>query len=152
MANLRASIERLQIRAHHEEVIYVALAAAAAIVAMPLLAYQRMDLDTRCTVHGELILYKEANFNGETAMIDNARPPSTPIGISVRSRVFPGDRWQICARPRFRDPCIILTRNVPDATMIGIEGQIGSARLAPETPPATPRRGALRAEASLRGA
>ena len=57
---------------------------------------------------------------------------------NIRSlSVHPGDRWQICARPRFRDPCIILTRNVPDATMIGIEGQIGSARPAPE-PTAAP--------------
>ena len=119
--------------------IYVALAAAASVVAMPLLAYQRMNLNTP-QVHGELILYKEANFNGETATIDNALT-TVHTDWNIRSlRVFPGDRWQICARPRFRDPCIILTRNVPDATMIGIEGQIGSARLAPE-PAAAPASG-----------
>ena len=118
--------------------IYLALAAAGSVVAMPLFAYQRMNLNTP-HVHGELILYKEANFNGETATIDNALT-SVHTDWNIRSlKVFPGDRWQICARPRFREPCIILTRSVADATMIGIEGQIGSARPAPETPPAQPQ-------------
>jgi hypothetical protein len=121
--------------------IYLALAAAASLTAMPLLAYQRTSMDARPQVHGELILYKEANFNGERAVIDNAMS-TVHTEWNIRSlSVFAGDRWQICARPRFRDPCIILTRSVGDATMIGIEGQIGSARLAPETPPATPAAG-----------
>ncbi len=116
--------------------IYLALAAAGSVAAMPLLAEQRTAMDARPQVHGELILYKETNFNGERAIIDNAMT-TVRTQWNIRSlSVFPGDRWQICARPRFRDPCIILTRNVADATMIGIEGQIGSARLAPETPPA----------------
>jgi hypothetical protein len=120
---------------------YVALAAAGCVTAMPLFAYQHMADDARPQAHGELILYKEANFNGEAAVIDNALT-TVHTDWNIRSlKVFPGDRWQICARPRFHDPCIILTRNVPDATMIGIEGQIGSARLAPETPPATPAAG-----------
>ena len=120
--------------------IYLAVVAAGSVVAMPLLAEQRMNQNTP-QVHGELILYKEQNFNGETATIDNAMT-TVRTQWNIRSlSVFPGDRWQICARPRFREPCIILTRSVGDATMIGIEGQIGSARLAPETPPATPAAG-----------
>jgi hypothetical protein len=118
--------------------IHLAIAAGCTVVAMPLFAYQRMNQNTP-QVHGELILYKQANFNGETATIDNAMT-TVRTQWNIRSlSVFPGDRWQICARPRFREPCIILTRSVADATMIGIEGQIGSARQAPETPPATPQ-------------
>ena len=110
--------------------IYLALAAAGSVVAMPLLAEQRMNQNTP-QVHGELILYKEPNFNGETATIDNAMT-TVRTQWNIRSlSVFPGDRWQICARPRFRGDCIILDRNVPDATMIGVTGQIGSARPAP---------------------
>ena len=53
---------------------------------------------------------------------------------NIRSvSIHPGDRWQICARPRFREPCIVLDRSVHDATLIGVEGQIGSARPAPES-------------------
>ena len=79
--------------------IYLAVAAAGSVVAMPLFAEQRMNQNTP-QVHGELILYKELNFNGETATIDNAMT-SVHTDWNIRSiKVFPGDRWQICARAR----------------------------------------------------
>jgi hypothetical protein len=118
--------------------VIFALAGVAGIAAMPLLAQPGAPgVDTKMhSVHGELVLYKEANYNGEQ-MIVNEASSTVHTDWNIRSlSVHPGDRWQICARPRFHDPCIILTRNVPDATMIGIEGQIGSARPAPETPAA----------------
>jgi hypothetical protein len=115
-----------------------ALTGVAGIAAMPLLAQptgQGVDAKMH-SVHGELILYKEPNFNGEQMIVNEANS-TVHTEWNIRSlSLHPGDRWQICARPRFRDPCIILSRNVPDATMIGVEGQIGSARPAPETPPA----------------
>ena len=120
--------------------IYFALAATAGLAAMPLLAQGggRGGVDTKMhSVHGELVLYKEGNYNGEQHVIDESSS-TVHTDWNIRSlSVHPGDRWQICARPRFRDPCIILSRNVPDATVIGIQGQIGSARPAPE-PAAAP--------------
>lgn len=117
----------------------LALAAAGCVAAMPLLAQQggqQNGVSTKMhSVHGELILYKETNFNGEQEVVDEARSV-VHTDWNIRSiSLHPGDSWQICARPRFRD-CIILNRNVPDATMIGITGQIGSARPAPATPAA----------------
>ena len=120
--------------------IYFALAAVAGVAAMPLLAQPpQQGVDARMhSVHGELVLYKDANFNGEQMIVNEANT-AVHTDWNIRSlSVHPGDRWQICARPRFHDPCIILTRNVPDASMIGITGQIGSARPAPETPAAAP--------------
>jgi hypothetical protein len=118
--------------------IYLALAAAGCVAGMPLLA-QSGGQGTAAkmhSVHGELILYKEANFNGEQHIVDESAT-TVHTDWNIRSlSLHPGDRWQICARPRFREPCIILTRNVADATMIGVEGQIGSARPAPEATPA----------------
>jgi len=119
--------------------IYFALAAGAGLAAMPLLAQPaQQGVDARMhSVHGELVLYKDANYNGEQHIVNEASS-TVHTDWNIRSlSVHPGDRWQICARPRFHDPCIILSRNVPDATMIGIEGQIGSARPAPE-PAAAP--------------
>lgn len=117
---------------------FVAFAAAAVVAAVPLLAAQgqtsgKASVDSKMhSVHGELILYKETNFNGEQHIIRNASS-TVHTDWNIRSlSLHPGDRWQICARPRFRGACIILTRNVPDATVIGIESQIGSARPAPE--------------------
>ena len=82
------------------------------------------------TVHGELKLYEMTSYNGDWHTVDG---PSSVVRTdwNIRSLlVHPGDRWQICARPRFRDPCIVLDRSVHDASMIGVDGQIGSARLA----------------------
>ena len=122
--------------------VIFALTGGAGIAAMPLLAQpggQSVDAKMH-SVHGELVLYKEANYNGEQHIVNEAAS-TVHTDWNIRSlSVHPGDRWQICARPRFRDPCIILSRNVPDATMIGIEGQIGSARPAPE-PAAAPAQG-----------
>jgi hypothetical protein len=87
------------------------------------------------TEHTWLTLYKDTNYNGEDQTFET---PSSTIHTDwpIRSlAIHPGDRWQICARPRFRD-CIVLDRSVPDAHMVGIENQIGSARLAPDAPAA----------------
>ena len=108
----------------------------AAVVAMPAMAMQQgqtTQSDRRPhTVRGELTLYEMTNYNGDNYVVDG---PSSRVETdwNIRSlSVHPGDRWQICARPRFRDPCIVLDRSVHDATLIGVEGQIGSARLAPD--------------------
>jgi hypothetical protein len=86
-------------------------------------------------VPGELTLYEMTNYNGDSWVLDTASP-TVHTDWNVRSlAIHPGDSWQICARSRFRSPCIILNRSVHDATLIGVEGQIGSARLAPATAP-----------------
>lgn len=115
-------------------------AAAAALAAMPLLAAEQAQTKTKSqpgtphTVAGEMTLYQDANYNGEDWVIDSTSS-TVHTDWNIRSiAVHPGDRWQICARSRFRDPCIVLDRSVPDASMIGVEGQIGSARPAPATP------------------
>jgi len=114
-------------------------AALAVLLAMPLAAQQRGQgksgkAGTPHTVTGEMMLYQDTNYNGEAEVVDGTRS-TVRTDWNIRSiAVHPGDRWQICARPRFRDPCIVLDRSVHDASLIGVEGQIGSARPAPETP------------------
>ena len=84
------------------------------------------------TIRGQLTLFQMTNYNGQTWVLDSSSP-QVRTDWNIRSlSIHPGDRWQICARARFRDPCIILDRSVHDATLIGVEGQIGSARPAPE--------------------
>jgi hypothetical protein len=89
------------------------------------------------TVHTELMLFHDANYNGEAETVET---PSSRVHTDwpIRSiAVHPGDSWQICARPRFRQ-CITLNRSVPDASLIGVDNQIGSARLAPAAPASAP--------------
>ena len=109
--------------------------ALAGFAAVPSLAIQQDDsrqsgARVPHTVRGELLLFRDTNYNGTQRVVDD---PSSRVQTDwpIRSlAVHPGDRWQICARPRFRDPCIVLDRSVHDATLIGVDDQIGSARLA----------------------
>ena len=125
--------------------IMIAALGAAAVASMPALAMQQNDAKqpakakqaTRAaphTVHGEMMLYQDTNYNGDSYAVDG---PSSTVRTdwNIRSlTIHPGDRWQICARSRFRDPCIVLDRSVHDATLIGVEGQIGSARMVDDIP------------------
>ena len=113
------------------------LLSAVALAAVPALAAQQAEPQRKAppspqTRAGELTLYEMANYNGATWSIDSASS-RVRTDWNIRSlAIHPGDRWQICARPRFQSPCIVLDRSVHDATLIGVEGQIGSARPAPE--------------------
>jgi hypothetical protein len=113
-------------------ILIIALAAAAGAPALALQDQHAVGVPQ--TFHTKLNLYRETNYNGELWTVET---PSSTVHTdwNIRSiAVHPGDRWQICARARYRDPCIVLDRSVPDATMIGVEGQIGSARLVTEEP------------------
>jgi hypothetical protein len=110
--------------------------ALAGLAAMPALAAieqgQTKQVAMPRTVAGRMTLFEMVNYSGDTVEIDQPRT-TVHTDWNIRSlTIHPGDRWEICARPRFRD-CIILDRSVPDASAIGIQGQIGSARLAPTT-------------------
>lgn len=116
--------------------ILTVAAAVAALAAMPVLAAQQAEKHkigaAPHTVRGTLVLYQDKNYNGAQKAVES---PGSRVVTSwdIRSlAMHPDDRWQICARPRFREPCIILDRSVHDASLIGVEGQIGSARIAPQ--------------------
>ncbi len=112
----------------------ILILALAGIAAVPALATQQDNAKQKGptvprTVHSELMLYQMTNYNGASFTVED---PSSTVRTNWNIRsiaVHPGDRWQICGRPRFRDPCIVLDRSVNDATLIGIDDQIGSARL-----------------------
>ncbi len=119
----------------------IALVALAAATATGAAAQQEQRVPTPQTFHTRLNLYRATNYNGDLWEVES---PSSRVHTDwpIRSiAVHPGDRWQICARTRYRDPCIILDRSVPDATMIGVENQIGSARLVEGDGPAEEARG-----------
>lgn len=82
------------------------------------------------TLRGRLTLFQMPSYDGSTWVTAGASR-TVKTDWPIRSlTVHPGDRWQICARTSFRD-CIVIDRSVPDASVIGIVNQIGSARPAP---------------------
>jgi hypothetical protein len=79
---------------------------------------------------GQLILYQDTRFAGDYYIIDEPRL-RVSTDWNIRSiAIHPGEKWQICAKPRFAEPCITLDQSLADASTVGINGQIGSARLA----------------------
>ncbi len=115
----------------------------AAVAAMPALAMQQDAAQPASPAKGGvaapsrphmLMLFENTNYGGDSVEVEEARP-SVRTMWNIRSvSVHPGEAWQICARSRYRDPCIVLNRSVHDATLIGIEGQVGSIRPASEVP------------------
>lgn len=111
-------------------------ALAAAALAVPAAAMQNPAPAQRTTgpvtVSGRLTFYDQTNYNGNDYAVDDAVSRFS-WDQNIRSiAIHPGDRWQICARPRFAE-CIVLDRSVADAEMIGIPAgnTIGSVRRAP---------------------
>ena len=111
-------------------------ALAAATLAVPAFAMQAPTAaPARAApnvVAGRLMIYNQTNYNGEEYEVDAAKRMFEwdyhPRSIAIH----PGDRWQICARPRFAE-CIVLDRSIPDTTLIGIPAgsDFGSVRPAP---------------------
>jgi len=105
------------------------------MAAVPALAMQSGPTVKQSSARSnELVFYENVNFGGDSYEIDEARARvSTPWNIRSIG-IHPGDSWQICAQSRFREPCIVLSRSVHDAAIVGIEGQVGSVRPASEVP------------------
>ncbi len=77
---------------------------------------------------GELVLFKQQNYDGARYQIDQDTT-SVSLEWNIGSiGIHEGDKWEICAKSRFREPCMMLTDSVPVAADIGIMGGIGSAR------------------------
>jgi hypothetical protein len=77
---------------------------------------------------GELVLHRDLRYAGEDYVI--TRDMSlVELDWNIKSiSVYPGDSWEICAKPKWRAPCMTLTSSIEDAKTVGIEGGIGSAR------------------------
>jgi hypothetical protein len=103
--------------------------AAAAVMAVTLIAAPALAKEKARTgaQTGELILYQQPGFAGDYYSVDTNRT-TIQTDWNIRSiAIKDGEKWQICAKPRFRD-CIDLTQSVTDASAIGVTGQIGSIR------------------------
>jgi hypothetical protein len=83
---------------------------------------------------GQMILYEAPNYNGEYLKLDKDGV-AIQTDWNVRSiAIYPGDKWQICNRVRFQGACLTLTESVPDASKIGVNGQVPSARQVVDKP------------------
>jgi hypothetical protein len=81
---------------------------------------------------GKLIVYQLKDFQGDYYEVATERTSMPTLDWNIHSiGINPGEKWQVCAKPRFREPCMVLSDSVTDASTVGIMGGIGSARPAP---------------------
>ena len=104
------------------------IAIAAAAVAVPAAAAVQRDVTSD---PGTLTFYQLKNYSGEDFEIDSPRRQLRLGWVAYSIAVPPGERWQICNKPQFREPCVVIDRSVPDTNAIGAAGEIASARPMP---------------------
>lgn len=84
---------------------------------------------------GVIVLYNGQKFTGSYAEYNKLRTQMElefPIGSIA---VFPGEAWEICENPRFKEPCRTVTANETDLGAI-VVGSLRKAKVAPPAPPA----------------
>jgi hypothetical protein len=68
-----------------------------------------------------LRLYKGQKFTGESYTVDRARP-SLQLDMPVGSiAIFPGEKWEVCEKPRFRGSCNIIDADMTDLGAAAIQ-------------------------------
>jgi hypothetical protein len=101
----------------------VGAAVAAALCVVPAIAKEKKGLDVSA---GTIVFYEGPSYTGQAQDFDSRRT-SVDLGFNIKSiALHEGEKWRICAKPRLREPCLVLTQSVPDAGALGIYGGIGS--------------------------
>jgi hypothetical protein len=77
---------------------------------------------------GELILFEHPDYAGDDYTTTQSQPLIETDWNVGSIAVYPGEKWQICNKPRYGGDCITVTENVPNAAAIGIMGKVPSAR------------------------
>lgn len=66
-------------------------------------------------------LYKGQKFTGESYTVDRARP-SLQLEMPVGSiAIFPGEKWEVCEKPRFKGSCNIIDSDMTDLGAAAIQ-------------------------------
>ena len=112
----------------------VATIALALALSAPAAAMQRTSA-RGMSEPGRLIMYERKNYGGDSVTIDEERRILNILWSVNSVAIHPGDRWQLCNRGRFQEPCIVLDRSVPDMSVLGAAGEIASARPMPGQAP-----------------
>lgn len=107
-----------------------AVAAGLSLAAMP--AAVNAQTDKVLARKGVIVLYNGQKFTGDYIELSKLRTQMEleyPIGSIA---VFPGEAWEICEGPRFKEPCRVVTANETGLGAI----VVGSLRKAKQPAPA----------------
>jgi hypothetical protein len=106
--------------------VLIAAIAAAALAALPAQAGAKKENKGVASTAGVIVFYDGLNYGGQAFGVDSKRM-EIDVGFNIKSiGIHEGEKWRICAKSRLREPCLVLTGSVPDASTLGIYGGIGS--------------------------
>jgi hypothetical protein len=104
--------------------LMMAAIAAASLAAAP--AAAKKENKGVASTAGVVVFYDGLSYSGQSFGVDSKRM-EVDVGFNIKSiGVHDGEKWRICAKSRLREPCLVLTESVPDASTLGIYGGIGS--------------------------
>lgn len=79
---------------------------------------------------GKIGLFEGNDFDLNSYDAKGARP-QIHLEFNVRSiAVFPGERWQVCAKPRYQEPCMTIDKDTQNLSSVAV----GSARPIKDAP------------------
>jgi hypothetical protein len=95
---------------------FVVIACTALLPAVAFVASGASAQGTKAKVEAETMrLYKGQNFTGESYVVEGLRS-SLQLEMTVGSiAIFPGEKWEVCDKPRFKGSC-----NIVDSDMSGL--------------------------------
>jgi Beta/Gamma crystallin len=97
------------------------LAAAAVLALVPATLATAQDGAKAKADAGTLRLFKGQNFTGETYTVDSARS-ALQLEMTVGSMaVFPGEKWEVCDKPRFKGSCNVVDANMANMGTVMIQ-------------------------------
>jgi beta/gamma crystallin len=88
-----------------------------------------VDVPPTSARHG-LEMYSGTGFTGDWRPLDSAEPDLRRVGFNDRAmslRVRPGETWQICAEPNFRE-CVVVNASLSDLGGLRMTRRVSSAR------------------------
>jgi Beta/Gamma crystallin len=99
------------------------ITAIAAVTLLPaaLVSAQGTTATKAKTEAGTLRLFKGQTFGGEMYDIDRARP-SLQLEMTVGSvAVHPGEKWEVCDKPRFKGNCNVIDADMANMGSVAIQ-------------------------------
>ncbi|NJS13822.1 MAG: beta/gamma crystallin family protein [Sphingopyxis sp.] len=100
---------------------YIAAIAAAALLPAALVSAQGAPPTKSKTEANTLRLFKGQTFGGEMYDVDRARP-SLQLEMTVGSiAVHPGEKWEVCDKPRFKGTCNIVDADMANMGTVAIQ-------------------------------
>lgn len=92
-----------------------------AMLAMATSSAPAKEAENAKTAEGTLILYKGQQFSGEDYRIMKANP-AIPHEFLVGSMApYPGEKWEVCDKPKYKGNCIIVVGEETDMGRAVIE-------------------------------